>query len=1429
MAIYVIITEQCKNDLQEHQMELTVNSFRDRILRDQNMNLFDNFPPPFLKKRFSRPQRLVAASLPVDGTDDVVVIFLRFLIRGGNEYTSFIADPKSYKKRWVEDIYTQEYLKEWLDQNRTVILPILKDPPSPEEMEFLWGINQNESNLSTEEFVFETPDWISATKDEKMKRSLILLPEYIMKLTEKDDSGYGIEQLPQNLCIVYRNFKHYRRLFLAGIFLNKDIQGIDDILGKYKLILEKDNVRENDISKASKRSYPSLLLADTDLWFGTQTDNEANLSLSPEETDLLRSAYAYSQNSEDVAGFPMFINGRAGSGKSTILQYLFADYLGYFFLRNSNTFKPPIFITYSGDLVEKSKKSVSNILKFNYKFIIKERTDYSSENMDVIVNESITPFRRLLLSIIAKSEFADKFQLSLYIDFKRFKAEYKKKFKASVAPFINPENSWHVIRTYIKGYVIDDYMDEEEYIELPRDEKTVTRETFETIYKTVFEGWYKGICNHNDPSRNHWDDQDLIRFVLENDLIKPEYPAIFCDEAQDFTRIELEFLFRMSIYSNRRIDSQMLNRVPFVFAGDPFQTLNPTGFKWDNIKTSFAQKFIHSLDPKLRFGQSQIHYKELSFNYRSSRDIVLLSNSIQALRALYFGHSNVTPQTTWQVETDAAVPVYFSSDDPHVWDKISENKDIRIIVPCGEGEETDYVMSDPYLSKYIEMDEKNIPRNVISPLRSKGLEYERVIVYGFGSNPNAANFFSRISRLNNSRLEDREQLLPYEYFINQLYVAISRAKSVLIVVDSRSAIEGFWEFVRDPDFVENRYAEEGVDFTIWEDSTGALKEGTDNIWTGHIENKKELADKMFKEGMEKMSSFILRQSAFIYHERNEYLKENKCRAYAYLYEGEYENSGEYFEKCSMPWEAIDAYWKGKCFNKLVALSSSFPETAVDLKVRVANQYQSPQLGASSILFKDLHLLIKDVKKGIDWIGDPTLKEAINRILEKLSKSSSNEQQEDYARMAAVLLLMLEDKQISPSIEFAEMLIKAAKLEEALGILKGIGVSSGPQYEQLLRFSVQKKLASFENIGQLANDEKRVAAKILLDDDKFIEAAGLLHSISDTKNLTEIALLTSRKERRLFIDILKILISTYINRKEFRTAISFVDGSANHEIRKLPFFNYISTLSVQLTIYITKELATSPLLHLSDQVELIRVSDFLRTSFIENRVKDWSELIHPLVVGAAMERAGKDIDCLKFYGMLETSQTAILDIRVKAKERLAATKLRRSRREERDGRTEQSDRSYNEAIIKSEEAGVDLSDLAEFPVITMYLSYPLESVSQPTGKLSEDITEIRDLSSITAIEKILPAMREFHIYDILIRESQEEKIIRLFSTKSFLGIDIHYTESRIVDNHGLSKLDMDDLAIDEWGIRLLRWRNAHTEGKIEIRFIDMGIDLGLRLS
>lgn len=175
-----------------------------------------------------------------------------------------------------------------------------------------------------------------------------------------------------------------------------------------------------------------------------------------------------------------------------------------------------------------------------------------------------------------------------------------------------------------------------------------------------------------------------------------------------------------------------VSRLPFAFAGDEFQTLNPTGFRWDAVKAAFVEKLIFELAPQLRREGAELNYHELRFNCRSATPIVHFCNLVQAVRAACFAIHELRPQRAW-APTDGAPPVlYFDARNGEFWNAFRDAAaGYVIIVTCLEGEEADFVRNDPVLRERVPFDDE-VPRNVPSAGRAKGCEYPAVIVYGFG-------------------------------------------------------------------------------------------------------------------------------------------------------------------------------------------------------------------------------------------------------------------------------------------------------------------------------------------------------------------------------------------------------------------------------------------------------------------------------------------------------------------------------------------------------------------------------------------------------------------------------------------------------------------------------------------------------------------------
>ena len=90
-----------------------------------------------------------------------------------------------------------------------------------------------------------------------------------------------------------------------------------------------------------------------------------------------------------------------------------------------------------------------------------------------------------------------------------------------------------------------DTLEREQYDAIPQKDRIIPSDDFEKISTNV----WKRYSSHLEED-GLWDDQDLIRAVLDHGVDPTEdYTAIFCDEAQDFTRLELHFILQSSIFA----------------------------------------------------------------------------------------------------------------------------------------------------------------------------------------------------------------------------------------------------------------------------------------------------------------------------------------------------------------------------------------------------------------------------------------------------------------------------------------------------------------------------------------------------------------------------------------------------------------------------------------------------------------------------------------------------------------------------------------------------------------------------------------------------------------------------------------------------------------------------------------------------------------
>lgn len=1061
-AYYVYFTEQCKEDAARHGVTRDIEDFVEKLERDQSTRGLDRFPLPYLKKNIGRQGRLLIEEHYIGA--DIVLCLAQYLIRGSSEYEKFCKNSTGSLKNNkipVEDV--KAFLEERKRQpvaTKTILSNI----------ENTYLQSSSTSHQADDGTYLESYDWFERISQSWAKDSLLRYYELVEfgKLSE-NETVVSHERNP-SVKILYRYFPEHRLTFLIAPVDRRNLNDEGELRKRYEDILDPTQLDAEKIVPRSRRAYPAIIACDENTWIQVQNSNEANLALSPEEEKILESLLTLDN---DGPKYPLFINGRPGSGKSTILQYLFSERLErYVELNEANvTSCPPLYLTYSGQLLEQARSAVENILRCGAKTLQKgEELTVNTE----LLNQSFCNFREFLLDQLS-SEEREKFSASKYVGFERFRKEWeiqRRSDPANEVRDIGPELAWHAIRTFIKGMRDESgtEVDPKFYeTELARGSKSVSDVTFKLIYEKVWK-WYQELCAKEE----YWDDQDLVRSVLEHSSDKlSRYPAVFCDEAQDFTKIELELIERLSLYSDRQLPDYLAKRVPFAFAGDPFQTLNPTGFNWSAMQASFHDNIARQLDGS---GRLEFNFQELSFNYRSSEQIVKLANLIQLLRAVLLDIKGLRPQQCW-THRDIAAPVWFRHDDASCKSKIREQEELVIIIPCQENGEEEYVKNDPFLSAFA-LQDGQISRNILSPARAKGLEYDRVLLYGFGEEASrrVPELLRYVKNLN-SNPPEIEQRLAWEYFLNQFYVAVSRARKRLFIVDSDDARKEFWQFAELKK--QSELLEQYNKGKEWKrEDVGGIVQGDDTSWSADRDDPLELARQWRDQGLAHRDPYqlSLAKSNFELADKPEEAK--ICEAKSCEFSGDFIKAGDSFKALRQADDALRCYWAAEDSDAVVDLASHSPETAIDPRVLAANAIERDKNTAAQI---DTVLAALERVESLSSPDDPgesaDWRWFFKKFIPKVSEAveSSNQESTDWKSSVRRIVVVLDRLGVSRKTypDLAELHSLTGDWETAIAHWEECSPDRRNEPEWLLRARAEKESYP-ENIPFLARLNDHVA-------------------------------------------------------------------------------------------------------------------------------------------------------------------------------------------------------------------------------------------------------------------------------------------------------------------------------------------------------------------
>jgi tetratricopeptide (TPR) repeat protein/mRNA-degrading endonuclease RelE of RelBE toxin-antitoxin system len=442
---------------------------------------------------------------------------------------------------------------------------------------------------------------------------------------------------------------------------------------------------------------------------------------------------------------PLLLTGSAGSGKTTIGIYLaLQDNLRA--LQENQEFsscdlgqRKILYVTYNRFLKDYSQSIARKLLPQLHEMNHLEIDDFTS------LCKKIGKRKRIFQQ---NHGFRGEQQINQQKFVEKF---YKHRAIAGVDPIA----MWQEIRHLIKGYAHSDALEmglisESTYLSLAATHSTLNlppNGDYQRVYDLAvqYQNWLQ--------SQGYWDELDLTHQLLINSSHQEQYDAIYCDEVQDLTEIQIQFLLSL-------MKSDRVNVPRFFLTGDPAQVINPSGFKWSKITSLIHQNY--SKLPSYHSCKQSLQPQQLTKNFRCNASIVDFGQQIlNVLRQ----QNPLLDELQFPVQK-AVRP---AREKPLLIAGVDEKSILNGRNSFGERNAI-IVTNDADKNKLIHHFSQNgiKTERVLTVQEVKGLEFDEVLVW---------NFFSHSDNWKYRRNSQIQELESFKYTC--LYVCTTRARNKL--------------------------------------------------------------------------------------------------------------------------------------------------------------------------------------------------------------------------------------------------------------------------------------------------------------------------------------------------------------------------------------------------------------------------------------------------------------------------------------------------------------------------------------------------------------------------------------------------------------------------------------------------------------------------
>jgi hypothetical protein len=552
-----------------------------------------------------------------------------------------------------------------------------------------------------------------------------------------------------------------------------------------------------------------------------------------------------------------------------------------------------------------------------------------------------------------------------------------------------------------------------------------------------------------------------------------------------------------------------------------------------------------------------------------------------------------------------------------------------------------------------------------------------------------------------------------QYFLNRLYVAASRPRKRLFVIDSSEDIDSFWNQIfskQDTFIVRSDHASE------WEGMTGQILKGSLESWEGDKEDSLDIAEKLEREGILRKDRILLRQAAQSYEAARRTILAKKCRAEALELEKQHLEAARTWKEIGEHDRSVSSAWR--CGNDGYAFILDLANEIPSLKNRIHFKCATFLISQGGIndgvaLLKDLSQALDDSVMREDLLTAASWRDAIDGTLKKTLVSRDPESGLWKVAYANANLILESGVRLNREL-VGELAFRGDLLKEAYRHWETIPAESRSKFERnflrskastmefpqnldvygelLTRYRDRSDAQEVMNIVQREGFERLKAPHreaVTLARFTLGEMDELYANLSDVGSQTFLLEILSQAlkgdKANQIQAVLGRLTNLLAEKQRWSELVEMfktmkIKGGPGEELKwwgsKFPFQfakPFVETLAGDGDIEIARNDTKTGMAH------LIRErfgSDF-----------SWKHEVHPLLVGRVLERAGMFKETLPYYEAMESSSELSEGVKNIAAQRWAKTKgLQAVHERERTTATGRADKLYMEAMEKAEKCG-----------------------------------------------------------------------------------------------------------------------------------------------